>query len=282
MSRLLLTGFNGFTGVHLLREAAAQGFKCFALDADITNANQVREQVAAISPSHVIHLAGISAVTHHHPLDFYQVNVLGSQNLLEALAGLSEKPQKIIMASSANVYGHVDTGVIGEDLEPRPVNHYAISKLAMELMAATFGSQLPIVNVRPFNYTGVGHDTRFVIPKIIVHFKSGAATIELGNLNVEREYNDVRTVCQAYMRLLAHGEPGQTYNLCSGRAITIRQIIDLMQQISGHKIQVKINPAFVRTNEIAKITGNPEKLKQCVGDLNWPPLIDTLSWMYSH
>lgn len=277
--RLLITGSKGFTGQHLSREAEAYGYTCCFLDGDITDASLVASHVQQIQPTHVIHLAAISAVTHHDPLDFYRVNLLGTQNLLEALQNLPNPVQRVLLASSANVYGHVECNAISEGLTPKPVNHYAISKLAMELMAATFAGKLPIILVRPFNYTGVGHDDRFVIPKIIDHFARKAPLIELGNITVEREYNDVRTVCEAYLRLLEKGVVGEIYNICSGRALTIQQVIATLEALSGHRVQVQVNPDFVRANEIQRVAGDPTKLVQRIGQLEWPTLEETLGWM---
>lgn len=280
--RLLITGVNGFTGKHLVAAANAQGYQCHALRADLTDPQSLNEEIARVQPSQVIHLAGISAVTHPDPLDFYRVNLMGTQNLLQALNQLPQKPARILLASSANVYGHIAAGELSENQPPKPVNHYAISKLGMEYMAATFSTQLPIVLVRPFNYTGVGHDDRFVIPKIVDHFQRKAPIIELGNLTVEREYNDVRTVCDVYLSLLGKGQVGEVYNICSGRTVTIKQVVSTLENISGHRIEVKVNPDFLRANEIQKISGNPHKLEACTGLLQWPTLQDTLTWMLAH
>jgi nucleoside-diphosphate-sugar epimerase len=200
-------------------------------------------------------------------------------NLLNALAKLPLPPIKVLLASSANVYGNAATSPIDESICPKPVNHYAISKLAMEFVSTTFANRLPIVVVRPFNYTGVGHDLRFVIPKLIEHFNKRAASVELGNLEVEREFNDVRTTCEAYLRLLHLGQAGQVYNVCSGRPVSLKTVIQTLTRITDHKIQVIVNPNFVRANEVHSLCGSPSKLEACIGSLLHPPLEDTLRWM---
>lgn len=278
--RLLITGADGFTGRHLSLAAEAAGYEVFPLAVDLTDRQAVVEGVRAIGPSHVVHLAAISAVTHDDALALYQVNVLGTQHLLDALIALNTTPERILLASSANVYGNVDLAFIPETLCPQPVNHYAISKLAMEHLAQTYAARLPLLIVRPFNYTGVGHDDRFVIPKIVDHFVQGAPVIELGNLFVEREYNDVRGVCARYLALLDQGHIGDTYNICSGRTATLQSVIDTLSAISGHSLEVHVNPAFVRANEIKTLAGDPTRLNDLVGDLPWPALEDTLRWMY--
>lgn len=281
MKRLLITGADGFTGQHLVPAAAKAGFEVFPLRSDLTDAKALADEVAAICPTHVAHLAAISAVTHADQQAFYEVNLFGSLNLLDALKSLAVKPEKVLLASSANVYGNADSESIAEQVCPKPVNHYAMSKLAMEHMALTYTDRLPIVITRPFNYTGVGHDDRFVVPKIVDHFARGATEIELGNLDVEREYNDVRMVCEAYLRLLDCGIPGQIYNVCLGRAYSLRQVLAMMTRIAGYEIDVNVNPAFVRANEVKTLCGDPTKLRQLIGDLPMPPLEETLSWMFS-
>lgn len=279
MKRLLITGADGFTGRHLRAAAEQVGYEAFSLRADLTDSVALAAEVMGVCPTHVVHLAAISAVTHADQEAFYRVNLFGSLNLLDALKRLPISLEKVLMASSANVYGNVDAGLIAETVCPKPVNHYAMSKLAMEHMAMTYADDLPIVISRPFNYTGVGHDSRFVIPKIVEHFKRGAAEIELGNLDVYREYNDVRMVCDAYLKLLANGVMGETYNVCSGRAYSLREVIAVAEAISDQSIEVKVNPAFIRANEVHTLAGNQEKLKVAVGELQAFPLEETLGWM---
>lgn len=279
--RLLLTGAEGFTGRHLTQAAQTFGYQVFLLKSDLTDATAVAAEVARIAPTHVAHLAAISAVTHADEEAFYRVNLFGTLNLLNALANLPVAPQNVLLASSANVYGNQGGGMaIAETVCPKPVNHYAMSKLAMEHMSATYADKLPIVTTRPFNYTGVGHDQRFVIPKIVDHFVRRAPLIELGNLDVYREYNDVRQVCEVYLKLLAFGVAGETYNVCSGKAVSLRDVLTLMAQISGYQLEAQVNPTFVRANEIHTLAGSPEKLWATVGPLSTGDLKCLLSWMY--
>lgn len=279
MKKLLLTGADGFTGVHLSALAEKNGFVVFPLVSDITNRSAMAEEVSAIAPTHVCHLAAISAVTHADEAAFYQVNLFGTLNLLNALCELPVRPQKVLLASSANVYGNVDSSSIEECVCPKPVNHYSMSKLAMEHMALNYLDRLPILITRPFNYTGVGHDDRFVIPKIVDHFARKAKSIELGNLEVEREYNDVRMVCDAYLKLLSAGEPGEIYNVCSGRSYGLGSVLALMKELTGCDMDINVNPAFARANEVKKLSGSPAKLQRTIGSLEQRTLDETLRWM---
>lgn len=281
MSKLLLTGARGFTGQHFAKAAQQAGYEVHPLSADLTDAKAVAAETAAAAPDFVVHLAAISAVTHADKEALYRVNLFGTLNLLKALVALPQAPKLVLLASSANVYGNADKSPIDESICPAPVNHYAMSKLAMELMSATFADRLSLVTVRPFNYTGIGHDMRFVIPKLVAHFARRAETIELGNLDVEREFNDVRTVCKVYLSLLQLGQPGQTYNVCSGRPVSLKSAIEALKKITGHDLHVNVNPAFIRANEVHRLCGNPAKLEACIGSLQHPPVEDTLRWMLS-
>ena len=277
--KILLTGAAGFTGLFFKSAAEATGHQVVALQADLTDKAAVAAVVLQAAPDTVVHLAAISFVGHADDTAFYGVNVVGTMNLLAGLVALPVKPRKVLLASSANVYGNCDASPITELQPATPVNHYAMSKLAMEHMAWTYVDRLPIVITRPFNYTGPGQAPQFLIPKLVSHFARRAPAIELGNLHVEREFNDVRMVCDAYLSLLAHGVPGEVYNVCSGQPHTLQYVIGLLSGITGHIMDVQVNPAFVRANEVHRLCGSPAKLQAAVGQLGHWGLEDTLRSM---
>ena len=277
--RLLLTGAQGFTGIHLSHAAKNAGYEVVSLASDLLDEVAIREELARLMPNAVIHLAGISHIAQNLDLKYYEVNLVGSLNLLKGLAALNRAPQKVILASSANVYGNNTNSPISETEPPSPVSHYAMSKLAMEYLSRPFLERLPIIVTRPFNYTGVGHDPYFVIPKIIDHIQRGATTIELGNLDVLREYNDVRDVCQIYLQLLRKGDSGSTYNIASGRTHSLQEVLDTLEQLSGQKMNVLVNPQFIRAHEIQKLCGDNTLLQNTIGPIGFYPLEDTLRWM---
>jgi len=281
--KILLTGADGFTGRSLVARAVSQGHEVIALQADLTDSPALQQEVMATAPDAVIHLAAISFVGHARDDAFYTVNVVGTTNLLNALVRLPTHPTRVLLASSANVYGNTTHSPIDETWAPAPVNHYGMSKLAMEYMARTYSDRLNLVITRPFNYTGPGQDSHFLIPKLIMHFAERSPGIELGNLNVEREFNDVQMVCDAYLLLLAHGEPGETYNICSGHPYSLQFVIDSLVRMTSHAPEIQINPAFVRTNEVHRLCGNPAKLQMLLAknglQMDTPPLEDTLARM---
>jgi GDP-6-deoxy-D-talose 4-dehydrogenase len=277
--KILVTGADGFTGRHFVRQAQAQKHTVVGLQSDLRDRTALDNEVAATEPDAVVHLAAISFVGHADVGAFYDVNVVGTLNLLDALGKLENAPSRVLLASSANIYGNCEQSPITEEQAPAPVNHYAMSKLAMEHMARTRLDELPIFIARPFNYTGVGQDISFVIPKLVDHFASKADVVELGNLDVEREFNDVRFVCEAYLRLLEHGQTGETYNVCSGHPAALRHVVDMLTSLSGHSLRVDVNPLFVRTHEVHCLCGDPGKLIKTIGQNEQPSLEDTLRWM---
>lgn len=259
--KILLTGADGFTGRHFRAQADAAGHEVVPLLADLTDREALYQQVVKCEPDAAVHLAAISFVGHADDNAFYAVNVVGTTNLLGALATLPKRPRQVLLASSANIYGNCEASPITEDQPPAPVNHYAMSKLAMEHMARAYADRLPLVVTRPFNYTGPGQHLNFVIPKLVEHFARRAPAIALGSLDVEREFNDVGMICSAYLQLLQYGEAGQTYNVCSGRPYALQYVIDELTSITGHHMRVEVDPAFVRPNEVRRLCGSPAKLQ---------------------
>lgn len=291
--RALITGLRGFTGYYMARELSAAGYHVhgtvlpgeptgpdiFAVD--LLDRASVAAAVEQVRPDVVVHLAAIAFVAHNDADQMYRVNVVGTRNLLEALAAGPHKPSSVLLASSANIYGNADVAVIDENVPPNPANDYAVSKLAMEAMARLWMDRLPITIARPFNYTGVGQAENFLLPKIVSHFRKEARRIELGNLAIARDFSDVRMVAKSYRRLLAAAPSGEAFNVCSGQAHSLESLVDIMSEIAGYRIEVHVNPAFVRANEVLTLTGSNAKLAGVIGKIEPTPLPETLRWMYT-
>ncbi len=282
----LLTGSNGFTGRYVEPALQARGFRVARLDTvgpnpcDLTDAEAVERIVREAQPEVLVHLAGIAFVAHGNFEDFYRVNVLGTLNLLQALAKLDRLPSRVMIVSSGNVYGTPPVEVVDESICPGPSNHYANSKLAAEHMARTWFDRLPILITRPFNYTGPGQASHFLIPKIVSHFRQRASVIELGNLDVIRDFSDVEDVVDAYMALLEGAAKSEVVNVCSGRPLALLDIVEMMSKIAGYEIEVRVNPEFVRKNEVPRLIGSPAKLRRLVNLEQPRPFTETLRRMY--
>lgn len=287
---VLVTGIHGFTGRYLEPLLRQAGYRvvgtttgptdapdCYSLD--LRDRKQVNELIHAVRPAAVVHLAALAFVGHGNPDDFYNVNLLGTRNLLAALANEGHAMDRVLLASSANVYGNAHEGALDECTPPAPANDYAVSKLAMEHMANLWRDQLPLVICRPFNYTGVGQEARYLVPKIVDHFRRREPVIELGNLDVVRDFSDVRAVAQAYCDLLEVESDDLTLNIGSGRGYSLREIITSCEQLTGHRIEVRVNPAFQRANEVRTLIGNISRLKSALPEWRPVDLEQTLAWM---
>ena len=274
-----MTGASGFTGKHVVSKLREIGAVPNALLAPLENLEELDHEIGNSAPDFVIHLAGIANVAYSDNLEFYRVNVLGTTNLLDVLSRRCTGLKQVLIASSANVYGNAENSPIDEDTSTSPLNHYATSKVAMELLSRTWLVRLPIAFTRPFNYTGVGQSEAFLIPKVVGHFVRRESEISLGNLNVTREFNDVRMIAEAYVGLLQNAVIGEIYNLCSGHGHTLHEVLDLLERLTGTQISVKVDQALVRPNELSVLIGNPAKLNRTVSELTQYPLENTLTWM---
>jgi len=298
MSRILVTGVDGFTGRHLTASLVEQGHEVVGISrsaitapvggltasytCDLTDAQALKDIFATARPDKVVHLAAIAFVSHGIVEDIYRINIVGTRNLLEAISAAGGCVEAVLLASSANVYGNRVSGAINEAVVPDPINDYAVSKLAMEFVARLYQDRLPIIIARPFNYTGVGQATNFVIPKIIDHVRRKVATIELGNLDVARDFSDVRDVVLAYSALLTEPEAiGQIVNICSGEPHSLLDVISMTKDISGFDFEVTVNPTFVRQNEVKMLWGDRSKIEHMTGQRPAYTLHDTLEWMLS-
>jgi len=289
MKKILITGIDSFTGTHLSKYLIECGYEVYGTSlfkngdkkykCDITSKDEIKDVLQKVFPDYCIHLSGISFAAHGEIEDFYRVNTIGTTNILDAFVELDLKPNKIILASSATIYGNQGLEILDETICPRPANHYGASKYAMECLAHDYFKKLPIIITRPFNYTGVGQAEHFLIPKIVKHFREKKETIELGNLDVSREFNDVEYVCEVYKRLLECQTQSKIVNISSNKGIKLLDVIDMMNTLADYKIEIKVNPAFVRKDEIKSLTGSTDKLYNIIGEVKQKPFKDTLRSM---
>jgi nucleoside-diphosphate-sugar epimerase len=275
--RILITGARGFTGRYLADRLHRAGHEVHSLEADITDAPRVIERLQQVRPEAIIHLAAVSFVPDSEGAQVYHVNVIGTENLLRAASELETPPSRIILASTSHVYGR--NPAPAETDCPAPINHYGASKLAMEHLAATWSDRLDIVVTRPFTYTGVGQADRYLLPKLISHFKARSPRIEIGNRALARDFSDVRWIVVAYEALLTAPLKHSVYNLCSGASHTLEEILDILCEYTGHEPQVITNPRYVRANDILEQRGDNRRILTLPGVGSPIPLRETLKWM---
>ena len=280
--RVLVTGLGGFTGIHLTPLLEQRGYEVVPAaepEFDLLREDSVAALLEAAQPDYVIHLAAISFVAHQDARAVYAVNTVGTTSLLSALERIAPRLRKVVLASTSQVYGNATNDPITESTPPAPISHYACSKLAMELMARNFFDRLPILITRPFNYIGRGQAAQFLLPKLIDHFKRKASVIELGNLDVERDFLDVRSVADAYVRLLDSPLQSQVVNIASGIGRSLASILNDLTHLTGHRPATVVNAALVRSNEVRRLVGSSERLVKAIGPLRYSDFEATLRWM---
>jgi nucleoside-diphosphate-sugar epimerase len=275
--KIFVTGGTGFTGREFAAYAVERGHEVVAPTIDLTDAQALARTVSDIDFDAVAHFAAVSGIAADaSAIDFYNVNTIGTLNLLEAIVARGSKKPTVLLASSASVYGNAADYPISESFPPAPTNHYGSSKLAMEYLAKKYTDHMSLFIVRPFNYTGPTQNEKFLIPKLVRHFVCASDAVRLGNIDIAREFNDVRFVCEAYLRLIARAEPNEIYNICSGQAWSLSYILTILTEITGHKIKVEVDPNLVRPGEIKRLAGDPHKLDQTIGEIERHSLRDTL------
>lgn len=311
--RVLVTGADGFVGQHLLahlldlgHEAAGTHFekepRLRTLSSeqaeavkwqrmDLRDPDTVARTVEAIRPEAVVHLAGVasSVQAFRQPQLAYQVNVLGTRTLLQNLAeaaGPGVFPRTVI-AGSGDAYGAAarEGLPLREDRPLRPLGPYPASKAAQEMVALEFGltGRLRVVVARAFNHTGPGQRPPYVVPDWaaqLLHARKGTEgsfTLKVGNLGVRRDFCDVRDVARAYALLLGAGESGDVVNVCSGRAVSMEEILDLLREATGVAFGTETDPERVREDEVREFRGSFERLRALTGWEPAIPLSDTVA-----
>jgi GDP-6-deoxy-D-talose 4-dehydrogenase len=288
--KILITGIDSFTGQHLSLYLEHHGYEVYGTSlskkshkvyiCDITIKEDIARVINDLKPDYLIHLAGITFVAHKDNNEFYRVNSIGSINILKAFIQARLNPKKIIMVSSATVYGDHEMEILDESIDCRPTNHYGASKYSMECLCNTYFQKFNILIVRPFNYTGVGQSIDFLIPKIISHYKENSKTIELGNINVSREFNDIGFVCEVYKRLIESDAKSKVLNIASGRGVQLLSIIQHMNKIAKYEIEVSVDERLVRSNEIHNLVGSSDLLFKLIGKVEQKDIGLTLRDMY--
>lgn len=286
--KALITGINGFVGRYLKIHLEENGYIVFGLSqddnhkenhvfkCDIRNRQQIFSIIKEYQFDNIFHLAGISPLfldQSNLALPF-EVNVNGTINLLDALSTYSLN-SKILIVSSSHVYGDPQYLPIDEKHPLLGAGDYAASRIAQEQESLLYKDRLKLVIVRSFNHTGPGQNDVYIVPKIIsgiIKISRGMQkNLELGNLNVRREFTDVRDVVRAYRLLLEQKSFGIICNMCRGESISLQEIINYIK-IKSHltNLEVKIVNKFIRQNEPSDIYGDNRLLEKLI---SWSPLV---------
>jgi GDP-4-dehydro-6-deoxy-D-mannose reductase len=277
--RVLVTGSRGFVGPWLMTHLEECADEALALPAltDITDEDALGAALRAAEPEAICHLAAQSSVKRSwdDPAGTTIVNAIGTLNLCSAAAAL-ERPPRVLVVSSSEVYGSVGSGrePINEDQAFAPVTPYAASKASAEMVAlqAWLGRGLDVVRARPFNHTGPGQREGFVVPDLASQVAKAArgelSRIATGNLEVSRDITDVRDVVRAYRLLLVQGEAGAAYNVCRGEAVLISDLLRTLMKIAGTDVPVWVDPDRARPADVPIQVGDHTRISALTG---WQP-----------
>jgi GDP-4-dehydro-6-deoxy-D-mannose reductase len=271
-----VTGGGGFAGEHLLRllaGAVAPGRD----DLDLLDAPAVRAALRETRPAAVFHLAALASVQRswEAPSETLTANLRMTVNLLEAVR--AEAPAAaVVVASSGEVYGPPERLPVGEDAQLRPQNPYAVSKAACDLLAGQYADafEMPIVRIRAFNHAGPGQGDEYVVGTLTRQVAEAEAAgadevvLRTGNPDSARDFTDVRDVVRAYRD--AADLPAGAYNVCSGRATSVRELVELVTRASALPVRHEIDPERVRAHDVPELRGSAERLRAACG---WRPEI---------
>ncbi|MBS4080003.1 MULTISPECIES: GDP-mannose 4,6-dehydratase [Pseudomonas] len=283
--RLFVTGLSGFVGQHIQSRLASPDAAWELLPAasrfDLTDPHSLIDLWPHM-PDAVIHLAGQTFVPEafRDPARTFDINLLGTLNLLQALKARGFQGT-FLYVSSGDVYGQVSENdlPITEQQAPCPRNPYAVSKISAEFLSLQWGLSegWPVLVARPFNHIGSGQKDSFVIASAarqIIRIKQGlqAPQLEVGDIDVSRDFLDVGDVVSAYFALLEKGQAGQVYNICSGREQSIRSLIEQLADLAEVTMQLVQDPARMRRADQRRVCGSHERLTKTTG---WTPDITT-------
>ncbi len=297
--RALITGAGGFVGRHLctyllthdgwelLGTAYPESVEnprphsCLSLvHLDLRDADRVRELIGSFKPDVVFHLAAQSHVPTSlvDPWETLENNLRAQLNVLEGVRRAHPSARVIVIGSNEE-YGwpRPEELPLTEESPLRPVNPYAVSKVGQDFLGLQYhlAHGMDVVRLRPFNHTGPGQSPRFVVPSFarqIARIEAGLQepVLKVGNLDVARDFTDVRDIVHAYYLAAVQGEAGEVYNLASGVARSVRGILETLLSLTRVPIRVEVDPSLYRPADAPVIYGSAEKFRRRTG---WEPRI---------
>ena len=304
----LVIGAGGFVGSYLIQELNQKSLhigatvlprehvragNCDVFTLDIMQESEIRNLLRTHRPKYIYHLAAQSSVANSwkNPELTIDVNIKGVLHLLEAVRSIEEYYPKILLVGSGEEYGYLKNGIcpVSEETALHPGNPYAVTKACQNMLGTVYAKAygMGIVMVRAFNHIGIGQSPTFVASDFalqIAEIEAGfrAPVIQVGNLSAKRDFSDVRDVVRAYVMLMEKGCSGETYNVGSGHAVAIQELLDILLELSSESIVIEQNPDRMRPSDVPVIEADISKLRQ---DTGWKPeysLQETLETMLNY
>lgn len=305
MEKILITGFSGFVSRHFLDYLYEKNYTYDVLGVDIhppkmslepyknvlniqfkelnlLDKDLFNQVIKEYRPDYILHLASFSSVAYSwkYPAECFSNNTQIFLNIIECLRQNSLTNCRVLSVGSSEEYGNVteEQLPLKENMHLEPISPYAVARVSQEQMAKVFvnGYGMNIILTRSFNHMGPYQDTRFVIPSFVKRILEIASTgekngtIETGDTTIIRDFVDVRDVVHAYYLLLTKGTPGEIYNICSGRGVSLKEIVDEIADLIGVSVTEKVNPEFIRPGDNKKIIGSFQKIEN---ELGWKPVV---------
>lgn len=278
---ILVTGAGGFVGGYLLAEL---GQGAVPAQTDVTDSAAIAQEVAEVTPSAIVHLAAFSSVAEswRAGAEVWRVNAIGTVNVLDAAA--AEQPAaRILVVSTGEVYGRADVLPTPEGASMRPISPYAASKAAAELACerAARADGLDVVVARAFPHVGPGQDERFAVASWAAQIArlevQGGGSLAVGDLSVQRDLTDVRDSVRAYRLLLEQPVKAGNYNVASGRAVPLAEVVETLVGLAGCPVSVEVDDARLRPADIPVLCGDATRLREATGWSPTIPLAQTLA-----
>jgi GDP-4-dehydro-6-deoxy-D-mannose reductase len=270
-AHVLVTGAQGFVGLHLLAEL---GDRARPLNVDVTDADSLQDAVGDADA--LIHLAAGSSVSESwvDPREAWRVNTLGTVNVLGAVRARAPGA-RVVVVSTGEVYGRAERVPTPESARVAPVSPYAASKAAAEIAAGQARrAGVDVVVARPFQHEGPGRDERFAVgswsAQIARAEEAGGGVVRVGDLSARRDITDVRDVVRAYAALLDREVPADTYNVASGKPVEMEHVLDLLVGLATVQIEIQHDPERSRPTDLPVVCGNAARLRGATG---WTPTI---------
>lgn len=292
INKVFITGANGFIGSYICKELIDRGIDFLGMvgpgannlidggnyvECALNNKKKLHKIISDFKPTAVLHLAAIANPTFGDVTQIYDVNVTGSENLLNTIASICSRDTRVVLVSTAGVYGNQDIPFLKENCPYNPVNHYAYSKMVMEILSKNYEDKLNICIVRPFNMIGYGQQDNFLIPKLVKAFVNKQTVLKLGNLETERDYVDANFAANVFVELILKEQlEYNVYNICSGNGLKGSDILDILFRITNYMPEIQISYEFVRKNEIWRMVGDTSRVSKLIGKTIKPKKIEEI------